>query len=48
MWEGVPPGCSLIGRYEPGEMRYYMGDDGSPRSSSCRRRGRRVEGPGRG
>jgi hypothetical protein len=27
-WEGVPPGRSLIGKVEPGEMRYYMGDDG--------------------
>jgi hypothetical protein len=27
-WEGVPPGRSLIGRVEPGKMRYYMGDDG--------------------
>ncbi len=27
-WEGVPPGRSLIGKVEPGKMRYYMGDDG--------------------
>ena len=27
-WEGVPPGRSLIGKPEPGEMRYYMDDDG--------------------
>jgi hypothetical protein len=27
-WEGVPPGRSLIGKVEPGEMRYYMDDDG--------------------
>ena len=30
MWEGVPPGCGLIRRYEPGERRYYMGDDAGP------------------
>jgi hypothetical protein len=30
MWEGVPPGQGLIRRYEPGERRYYMGDDGGP------------------
>ena len=30
MWQGVPPGCGLIRRYEPGERRYYMGDDGGP------------------
>ena len=29
-WQGVPPGRGLIRRYEPGEMRYYMGDDGGP------------------
>ncbi len=28
MWEGVPPGRSLIGKVEPGEPRFYMGDDG--------------------
>ncbi len=27
-WQGVPPGRSLIGKVEAGEMRYYMGDDG--------------------
>ena len=27
-WEGVPPGRGLIGRVDPGKMRYYMGDDG--------------------
>ena len=27
-WQGVPAGRSLIGKVEPGEMRYYMGDDG--------------------
>jgi hypothetical protein len=27
-WEGVPAGRSLIGKVEPGEMRYYLGDDG--------------------
>ena len=27
-WEGVPAGRSLIGKVEPGEMRYYMDDDG--------------------
>ena len=30
MWEGVPPGCGLIRRYEPGERRYYMGDNAGP------------------
>jgi hypothetical protein len=30
MWEGVPPGHSLITRYEPGERRYYMGDNEGP------------------
>ncbi len=30
MWQGVPPGYGLIRRYEPGERRYYMGDDGGP------------------
>ncbi len=30
MWQGVPPGRALIRRYEPGEMRYYMGDNGGP------------------
>ena len=28
MWEGVPPGRSLIRRFDPGELRYYMDDDG--------------------
>jgi hypothetical protein len=27
-WEGVPAGRSLIGKVEPGQMRYYMDDDG--------------------
>jgi hypothetical protein len=27
-WQGVPSGRSLIGKVEPGKMRYYMGDDG--------------------
>ena len=27
-WVGVPPGRGLIGKVEPGKMRYYMGDDG--------------------
>ena len=27
-WEGVPPGCSLVGPVEPGKQRAYMGDDG--------------------
>jgi len=30
MWDGVPPGHSLITRYEPGERRYYMGDNEGP------------------
>jgi hypothetical protein len=30
MWEGVPPGAGLIRRYEPGERRYYMGDNAGP------------------
>ena len=30
MWQGVPPGHSLITRYEPGERRYYMGDNEGP------------------
>ena len=30
MWEGVPPGCGLVRRYEPGERRYYMGDNAGP------------------
>jgi hypothetical protein len=30
MWEGVPPGKGLIRRYEPGERRYYMGDNAGP------------------
>ncbi len=30
MWEGVPPGCGLMRRYEPGERRYYMGDNAGP------------------
>jgi len=30
MWEGVPPGHSLITRYQPGERRYYMGDNEGP------------------
>ncbi len=29
-WEGVPPGRSLIGKVEPGKMRYYMGDNHGP------------------
>ena len=34
-WEGVPPGCSLMGPVEPGKRRAYMGDDGhGPRVSS--------------
>ncbi len=28
MWEGVPPGRSLIPPVEPGKIRHYMGDDG--------------------
>ena len=27
-WEGVPPGRSLIGKVEAGQLRYYMDDDG--------------------
>jgi hypothetical protein len=30
MWQGVPPGCALIGRYKPGEERRYMGDNAGP------------------
>ena len=30
MWQGVPPGHSLMTRYEPGERRYYMGDNEGP------------------
>ena len=30
MWQGVPPGRGLIRRYEPGERRFYMDDDGGP------------------
>jgi hypothetical protein len=30
MWQGVPPGAGLIRRYEPGERRYYMGDNEGP------------------
>jgi hypothetical protein len=30
MWQDVPPGHSLITRYEPGERRYYMGDNEGP------------------
>jgi hypothetical protein len=30
MWQGVPPGCALIRRYEPGERRFYMGDNAGP------------------
>jgi hypothetical protein len=30
MWEGVPPGHGLITRYQPGERRYYMGDNEGP------------------
>ena len=28
MWEGVPPGGSLMRRYKPGETRHYMGYEG--------------------
>ena len=42
MWEGVPPGHSLMRRYKPGETRHYMGDKEGPPSSGCRRRGRRA------
>ena len=27
-YQGVPPGVRLIGRIDPGKMRYYLGDDG--------------------
>jgi hypothetical protein len=30
MWQGVPPGRALIRRYEPGERRFYMGDNHGP------------------
>ena len=30
MWKDVPPGRGLMRRYEPGERRYYMGDNGGP------------------
>jgi hypothetical protein len=30
MWQGVPPGRALIGRYQPGERRFYMGDNAGP------------------
>jgi hypothetical protein len=30
MWQGVPPGRALIRPYEPGERRYYMGDNNGP------------------
>ena len=45
MWAGVPPGGSLVRRYEPGERRYYMADDGVRPSSRCRGRGRRARAP---
>ncbi len=44
MWEGVPPGCGLIRRYEPGERRYYMGDNGGP----CLKELPRAWPPGQG
>jgi hypothetical protein len=37
-WEGVPPGRSLIGTVEAGQLRYYMGeDDHGPRIVSLPR-----------
>jgi hypothetical protein len=37
-WEGVPPGRSLIGKVEAGQLRYYMGeDDHGPRIVSLPR-----------
>jgi hypothetical protein len=30
MWEGVPPGGSLMRRYKPGETRHYMSYEGGP------------------
>ena len=28
MWEGVPPGGSLMRRYKPGETRHFMNYEG--------------------
>jgi hypothetical protein len=30
MWQGVPPGGSLMRRFKPGERRYYMDYDEGP------------------
>jgi hypothetical protein len=30
MWQGVPPGRSLMTRYKPGQPRAYMEYDGGP------------------
>jgi hypothetical protein len=45
MWAGVPPGGSLVRRYEPGERRYYMADDGGPSLKSLPRAWPQGQGP---
>ena len=46
MWEGVPPGCGLIRRYEPGERRYYMGENAGPCLKELPRAWPPGQGPG--
>ena len=45
MWAGVPPGGSLVRRYEPGERRYYMADDGGPSLKTLPRAWPQGQGP---
>ena len=45
MWAGVPPGGSLVRRYEPGERRYYMADDAGPSLKSLPRAWPQGQGP---
>lgn len=45
MWEGVPPGASLIRDYAPGERRYYMGDNNGPSLKELPRAWPPGEGP---
>jgi hypothetical protein len=45
MWEGVPPGGSLMRRFEPGERRYYMNYEGGPSLKELPRAWPPGEGP---
>jgi hypothetical protein len=45
MWEGVPPGGSLMRSFKPGERRYYMNYEGGPSLKELPRAWPPGEGP---